>query len=234
MESFSVIEKTQDKVGIFFAKVYSWMSLALLVTSAVAMWIYFFGGEILFRMPAVFSIAFVVIVIFQLILVFSISFLINRLSTELVVFLFLLYSLLNGVIIGFLASMYSLASLSITFFATMLTFGVMAVIGIRTKRDLSGLGAMAFFGLIGLIIASIINLVLFAINPTFADSFSWLLTYVGIGIFLILIAWDNQRIKKVALFTDGSNKLALREALSLYLNFINLFIRLLRIFGQRR
>ncbi|MEO6729142.1 MAG: Bax inhibitor-1/YccA family protein, partial [Candidatus Dojkabacteria bacterium] len=129
-------------------------------------------------------------------------------------------------------------SIAMTFGATTITFLVMSIYGFVTKQDLTSWGRLAFFGLIGLIIGSILNIILFFLAPGVAQGIDYLLTYIGIAIFLILIAYDTQKLKKMAASIGedgvGMSRLAIQGALALYLDFINLFIRLLRIMGKRK
>jgi FtsH-binding integral membrane protein len=147
--------------------------------------------------------------------------------------MFIAYSVLNGVTFSFLFLAYSMQSIASTFFVTAGTFGTMALIGATTKRDLSKLGNIAFMALIGLIIATVVNIFLHS------TMLMWITTYAGVLIFVALTAYDSQKIKKMLMMygtevNESTQKLALLGSLSLYLDFINLFIYLLRIFGGNR
>ncbi|HEX2971979.1 MAG TPA: Bax inhibitor-1/YccA family protein [Tepidisphaeraceae bacterium] len=209
--------------------VYAWMCAGLALTAVVAWWVstqpglaqrIFTGG------------IFWLIVIAQLALVFTISYAINRISTPAATGLFLLYSALNGLTLSTIFLVYQLNVIAVTFAVTAAMFGAMSLIGFVTKTDLTSLGNFLFMALIGLIIASIVNI--FWANSTLY----WIVTYAGVAIFLGLTVYDTQRLKQIALQTEGNAALAARLAivgsLMLYLDFINLFLFLLRIFGSRR
>ena len=143
----------------------------------------------------------------------------------------MLYSALNGVTLSSIFIVYSMASIAKVFFITAGTFAAMAAYGYFTKTDLSRFGSILFMALIGLIIASVVNVFMRS------AMFDFILSYVGVAIFVGLTAWDSQKIKEMlarqADLSEGAQKLALMGALSLYLDFINLFLYLLRIFGNR-
>jgi hypothetical protein len=148
--------------------------------------------------------------------------------------LFFVYAALNGVTMSVIFAVYTLGSIAVTFFATACLFGAMTIIGYTTSRDLTKLGGFLLMGLIGFLIGSVINLF-------FASSvFYWLLTFAGIAIFVGLTAWNTQRIKNMTLaaLQQGDELAAQRVgiigALSLYLDFVNLFLLLLRLGGRRR
>ena len=146
--------------------------------------------------------------------------------------LFLLYSALNGLTMSIIFLIYTSASIASTFFITAGTFGVMSAYGYFTKKDLTSIGNIAFMGLIGIIIASIVNI--FLQSPMLY----WAVTYIGVLVFVGLTAYDTQKIKKMSLEMDieseEGSKGAVMGALALYLDFINMFIFMLRIFGQRK
>ena len=147
-------------------------------------------------------------------------------------FFFLLYAAINGLTLSFIFLRYTGQSITRVFFITSGTFAAMSAYGFFTKRDLSSWGNILFMGLIGIIIASIVN---FFLKSTMLY---WIISYVGVAVFIGLTAYDTQRIKKMYLsFQEGaefSKRLAILGALHLYLDFINLFLFLLRIFGRRR
>jgi hypothetical protein len=146
--------------------------------------------------------------------------------------LFVVYSALNGVTMSVIFWVYTDASITTTFFITAATFGVMSVFGYVTKRDLTKMGNLLIMALIGFVIASLVNVFLQS------SGLYWLLTFAGIVIFVGLVAWDTQRIKQMAMtgVADGRahTAIAILGALRLYLDFINLFLLLLRLFGRRR
>ena len=147
--------------------------------------------------------------------------------------MFALYSILNGATLSVILFAYTMESVATTFFVTAGTFGAMSLFGAVTKRDLSGVGRFLYMALIGIIIATIVNIFVAS------DIFSWALTYVGVFIFCGLTAYDTQKMKEILRQSEGLGetnllKIALLCSLSLYLDFINLFLYLLRIFGGRR
>ncbi len=172
------------------------------------------------------------LIIAELAIVIAISAAINRLSLTTATLLFVLYSVLNGATFSLIFAVYTMSSIANVFFITAGTFGVMAAYGYFTKRDLSSLGKLLLMALIGLIIATLVNVFLVK-----SSGFDLILSYAGVLIFVGLTAYDTQKIKQMlAMQTDmgeGAQKVALLGALSLYLDFINLFLYLLRIFGRR-
>lgn len=172
------------------------------------------------------------LIIAELGIVFWLSSSIMRMTSNMAIGLFLLYSALNGLTLSIVLFAYTQASVASTFFITAGTFGLMSAYGYFTKRDLTSWGNLLFMALIGLIIASVVNI--FWANPTMY----WIISYAGVLIFVGLTAYDTQKIKNMSLELDAESeegrKGAIMGALALYLDFINLFIMLLRIFGDRR
>ena len=162
-------------------------------------------------------------------LVIAISAAINKLSTATATALFYLYSVVNGIVLTPIFMVYTMSSIGFTFLITSLTFGAMTIFGYVTKQDLTKFGAILFMGLIGLIICSLVNIFLQS------SALEWGISIVGVLIFVGLTAWDTQKIKEMASMADQSQvgKVATLGALSLYLDFINLFLYLLRFFGSR-
>ena len=156
---------------------------------------------------------------------------INRLSLTTATLMFILYSVINGALLSYIFLAYTASSVATVFFITAGTFGAMALIGYTTKADLSSMGKILFMALIGLVIATVVNLFVKS------DGFTMILSYVGVLIFVGLTAYDTQKIKQMLLeapdASEGAQKMALLGALTLYLDFVNLFIYLLRIFGKR-
>lgn len=214
----------------FLSQVYFWMAMGLALTGSVAGWmalnpsliVAFSRNMGLFFMTALVQLGIVIWLSSQ---IMNISLLTATIG-------FGIYATLNGVIFSSIFLIYTGASIATTFFATAGMFGVISLYGFTTKRDLSSAGNLAFMMLIGLILASLINL--FFKSPVFY----WILTYVGIGIFTVLTAYETQKLKMIHQqgFQSGETlkKIALSGALSLYLDFINLFLLLLRIMGRRR
>ena len=215
---------------VLMRKVYVWMALALVITGFTA-----FGVA---SSPGVLSviygnqIVFWGLMIAELVLVFAISGAINRLSLTTATLLFVLYSVINGVVLSSIFLVYTATSIASVFFITAGTFAVMALIGYTTKTDLSSMGKILLMALIGMIIASLVNV--FFVK---SSGFDLIISYIGVLVFVGLTAYDSQKIKQMLLMApdagETSQKIALLGALSLYLDFINLFIYLLRIFGRR-
>ena len=211
-------------------KVYVWMTLALAITGFTAYGVATSPGirETIYGNSAIMWGLFIA----ELAIVFTVSAAINRLSLIVATLLFVLYSVLNGAVLSSIFIVYTMSSVANVFFITAGTFAVMAFIGYTTKTDLTSLGKILFMALIGIIIATLVNV--FFVKST---GFDLLLSYLGVLIFVGLTAYDSQKIKQMLLQApdagEASQKLALLGALSLYLDFINLFLYLLRIFGRR-
>lgn len=212
-------------------KVYVWMTLALLITGFTAYGVASSPGII----SAIFANKMVVWGIFfaELGIVWYVSARIMRLSLMSATLLFVLYSVLNGLMLSFIFIAYTMTSIASVFFITAGTFAVMSLIGYFTKADLSSLGRILMMALIGLIIATLVNV--FLLKDT---GLGLILSYVGVLIFVGLTAYDTQKIKQMLMQADDvseeAQKIALLGSLSLYLDFINLFLYLLRIFGGNR
>ncbi len=215
---------------VLMRKVYVWMTFALAITGICAYGVASSPGII----NALYSNQAIMwgIVIAELALVFGISAAINRISLTTATMLFVLYSALNGVMLSSIFMVYTTTSIASVFFITAGTFAVMAFIGYTTKTDLTSMGKILMMALIGMIIASLVNV--FLVKST---GFDLILSYVGVLVFVGLTAYDSQKIKQMLLEApdagETAQKVALLGALSLYLDFINLFIYLLRIFGKR-
>ncbi|MGH7213221.1 MAG: Bax inhibitor-1/YccA family protein [Tepidisphaeraceae bacterium] len=213
----------------FFNQVYAWMATGLALTALVAWWV----ANNYKAFPAVFNPGVLIgIFVVEIILVVTIAGAVNKVNATFATVLFLLYAALNGVTLAGLFMIYTQASLAGTFLATAGTFGAMSVYGMVTRRDLTSLGSILFMALIGLIIASVVNL--FWAN----SMLYWIITYAGILIFVGLTAYDTQKLKYIALATADNarmaSRMAISGALSLYLDFVNLFLLLLRLMGDRR
>lgn len=211
-------------------KVYVWMTLALVLTGITA---YGVASSPSLMMTIIQTPAIMWgLIIAELAIVITISAAINRLSLTTATLLFVLYSVLNGATFSLIFAVYTMSSIANVFFITAGTFGVMAAYGYFTKRDLSSWGRLLLMALIGLIIATLVNVFLVK-----SSGFDLIVSYIGVLIFVGLTAYDTQKIKQMlAMQTDmgeGAQKVALLGALSLYLDFINLFLYLLRIFGRR-
>ncbi len=211
-------------------KVYTWMALALTITGFTAY--YVASSPAILQAIMTNQILFFGLLIGELALVWGVSAAINRLSLTTATLLFILYSVLNGVTMSFIFLAYTMTSIASVFFITAGTFAAMSLYGYFTKADLSKMGQILFMALIGLIIATIVNLFIKSSGLTM------ILSYVGVLIFVGLTAWDTQKIKQMLQAApdtgETAQKVALMGALSLYLDFINLFLYLLRIFGNSR
>jgi hypothetical protein len=214
----------------FLSSVYLWMSLGLFLSAFASFWL--LGQPALLK--AIFSnqLIFFGIIIAELALVIWLSAKALRMSHGLAITLFCAYSFLNGVTLTAIFLVYTGSSILTTFGVTAGTFFFFSVYGLTTKKDLTSIGNLAMMGLIGVIIASVVNIFLKS------SMLMWITTYIGVAVFLGLIAYDTQKLKNIhALgFQDAEvrKKTAILGALTLYLDFINLFLLLLRIFGRRR
>jgi len=171
------------------------------------------------------------IIILQLVLVWQVSASISKYSAQTAGILFTVYAALNGVIFSTLLLTYTGSSIAATFFITGGVFGATALYGWTTKADLSSMGSIAFMGLIGLILASVVNMFLRS------SILEWVISYVGVAVFVGLTAYDMQQLKAINAKGGDSEtlaKLSIMGALKLYLDFVNMFLFLLRIFGHRR
>lgn len=216
-------------LSTFMNLVYAWMAVGLALTAVVA-WLVASSESALRTVfqPGVV----IVLLVVELGLVWVISAAIEKLSATAATGLFLLYSAINGLTMSFVFVVYELGSVGLVFLITGGMFGAMSVVGYVTKKDLTSLGGFLFMALIGIILASLVNM--FMQSP----ALYWVITYVGVFIFLGLTAYDTQKLKEIAYATEGDPELAQRLAivgsLSLYLDFINLFLLLLRILGKAR
>lgn len=214
---------------VLMRKVYVWMTLALVITGFTAYGVATSPGIL----QTIYSnqILFWGMIIAEFALVIGVSAAINRLSLTTATLMFILYSVINGALMSYIFLAYTASSIATVFFITAGTFGVMAFIGYTTKTDLSSIGKIVMMALIGLVIATLVNLFIKS------EGFTLILSYVGVLVFVGLTAYDTQKIKQMLLQApdagEGAQKMALLGALSLYLDFINLFIYLLRIFGKR-
>lgn len=219
-----------QSISVYFSKVYNWMAVALLVTGIVA---YFTASsDILIQAIIGNRILFFGLIIGELALVGYISARIQKLSPTNAALLFILYAVLNGLTLAVIFLIYTSESIYSTFIITAGTFGVMSLYGYYTKSDLTKIGNLAFMALIGIIIASVVNMFMNS------EMLSWIISYLGVAIFIALTAYDTQKLKRIAVngFENEENleKSALLGALTLYLDFINLFLFLLRILGDRK
>jgi uncharacterized protein len=210
----------------FMASVYRWMTLGLGVTALVAVAVASSPGAI----QLVFGnrILFFGLIIAELGLVIALSAAVNRLSAAAAGGLFLLYSALNGATLSIVLLAYTGTSVALAFGATAGTFGVMSVYGTVTKRDLSSWSSFLFMGLIGIVIASVVNIFLRSSMMSFVISCAGVLVFTG------LAAYDTQKLRTIARAGGATGAVAVNGALALYLDFVNLFLMLLRLLGGRR
>lgn len=210
----------------FIARVFNWMFLGL---GASALSSFIFASN-----PAFMKVLFTNQVLFWglaiglLAMVWYLSANITKMSFQSAAITFFIYALLNGVVLSSIFVIYTASSIMSTFFVAAATFGAMALYGFTTKKDLTGLGSLLFMALIGLIIASVINMFLHS------SMMETIISYAGVLIFVGLTAYDVQKIKEIGQSSNYHPNLAIIGALRLYLDFINLFIHLLRIMGNRR
>ena len=214
---------------VLMRKVYVWMTLALVITGFTAYGVATSPGiqQLVFGN----SIVMWGFIIAEFALVIGVIAAINKLSLTTATLMFILYSVINGALLSSIFLIYTASSIATVFFITAGTFGAMALVGYTTKTDLTSMGKILFMALIGLVIATLVNLFVKS------SGFTLILSYVGVLIFVGLTAYDSQKIKQMMLQApdagESAQKLALLGALTLYLDFINLFIYLLRIFGKR-
>jgi FtsH-binding integral membrane protein len=221
-----ILETESGERG-FIRAVYGWMFGGLLLTAAAAWWTVSSPAmrQLIFGTPAVF----LVLLVAELALVFALSFGVMRMSPGAAAGIFLVYSLLNGLTLSGIAFAYARATVATAFVVAAVMFGAMSIVGMTTRRDLTSLGGLLSMALIGIIIASVLNLFLRSSNLNFAISI------IGVIVFVGLTAWDTQKLKQLPAMAEGdATRLAVVGALTLYLDFINLFLMLLQLFGGRR
>jgi FtsH-binding integral membrane protein len=226
-ENYQVVTRgASDVERRFMAAVYRWMTFGLLVTAGVAYYVastpaaleVIFGNRIVFWG----------LIIAQFGLVIALSAAVNKLSAGMAGALFLLYSALTGATISVVLIAYTGASVASAFAATAGTFMAMSIYGTVTKRDLTSWSTFLFMGLIGIVIASVVNIF------TKSGMVSWVISAAAVVVFTGLTAYDTQRLRRMAVAGGSVAALPVNGALSLYLNFINLFLSLLNLFGGRR
>lgn len=237
-QNFNIVNQTEQSQTLsktFLSSVFSWMFAALAITSIVA---YYFGNSLelisllvdtttgklnMFGWVVMFApLAFVMIMSFGM----------NRISYPVLLFLFLLYSAVMGMSLSFIFLAYTQSSIFTVFVSASAMFGVMALVGYTTKTDLTKFGSIMIMGLIGIIIASVVNMFLHS------DTMGYIISFIGVLVFTGLTAYDVQKLKNIGagveLGTASAGKLVIMGALNLYLDFINLFLHLLRLFGDRK
>ncbi len=221
--------QSQIQVNTFVRSVYNWMGIGLALTGLVAY--YTSGNETIMRLVFGNPILLMGLLIGELALVFTISARIGKLQPSTATGLFLFYAALNGLTLSSIFIVYTATTISSTFFICAATFACCSLYGWVTKRDLTGMGSFLFMGLIGVIIASVVNMFLKS------SGMSMIISYVGVLVFVGLTAFDTQKIKNMAQTQPADvsagtvRKGAIMGALTLYLDFINMFLFMLRIFG---
>ena len=213
---------TAERERTFIRSVYGWMFGGLMLTAAAAMWVVLSPAmqQLVFGTPLRW-----VLLIGELGLVFYLSLRITKMSPATAASVFLVFSLLNGLTLSAIFFVYTNAAIYSAFFTAAGMFGAMSIYGMVTKRDLTSWGSFFFMGLIGLVICSVVNIFLKSSALGFAIS------AIGVFVFLGLTAWDTQKLKAYATAPQLRENLAVYGALALYLDFINLFLMLLRLFG---
>jgi FtsH-binding integral membrane protein len=223
--------QTQILVNSFIRSVYNWMGIGLALTGFVAY--YVANSEPMLRIIFGNQLVFFGLIIGELGLVFYLSSRVHKIEAATATALFVLYAALNGATLSAVFLAYTSSSITSTFFICAATFGACSIYGMTTKRDLTSLGGFMTMGLIGIIIASVVNMF---VRST---GMSMIISYIGVLVFVGLTAYDTQKLKTMALTQPAGvdaavvRKGAILGALSLYLDFINLFLMLLRILGDR-
>ena len=218
----------QPHIADAMQRVYLWMTAGLLVTAACS--------SVVLNIPSIWSLiftpyVFLGILIAEIILVIALSALVMRVSTSIAIGLFVFYAALNGITITPIAFVYTTGSIAVAFFTTAGAFAALAVYGMTTKRNLSEMGKFMMMILFGICIATVVNM--FLKN----EMIDYVMSYVSVFVFAGLTAYDTQRLTQIAEQMHGDdqlNKFAIYGALTLYLDFINLFVNLVRILGKRR
>jgi len=231
-QAFPATHTRSQASTIFLAKVFNWMAIGLGITAIVAFWVansstaqsLIFGNKMVFYG----------LIIGELGMVIYLSTRIARITSYRATTLFLLYSALNGATLSAILLIYTATSVASAFIVAAGMFGAMSIYGTVTKKDLTGMGAFMFMGLIGMIIASVVNIFMGSAMV------SWVVSAIGVVVFTGLTAYDVQKISKYGaggIMENGEaaiKKGAIMGALTLYLDFINLFLSLLRLMGDRR
>lgn len=233
--SNNTYSKAIDFGKSLMAKVYLWMFVALIISAVTALYTNTSGlfftevdGRMMIKNQGLFWFA----IIAEFVLVFILSAALNRMSAIIATIMFIAYAALNGLTLSMVLMAYTTSSVVNCFFVTAGTFGAMSFVGFTTKQDLSKFGSYLFMALIGVIIASIINIF------TRSSMFEWIISFVGLAVFIGLTAYDTNKLKMMAdsvpADSEQGKKFAIYGALQLYLDFINIFLYLLRLFGERK
>ena len=224
-----------SSVRAFMSNVFSYMALALVISGVMAWW---FGTDLSMLQYLIDpttgrnTMLGWVVMFAPLVLVFAMGGLVNRMSGMGLMLMFIAFATIMGISLSYIFIIYSIGAIAKVFFLSSAVFGVMAIAGYTTKTDLTKMGNILMIGLIGIIIASLVNMFLKS------STMDYVVSIIGVVIFTGLTAYDTQKLKRmgeqVAAGSETAQKMALMGALSLYLDFINLFLMLLRLFGGRR
>lgn len=226
---------TETERKLFITRTYLWMGIALLVSAAVS----FFAAEsglIIYILKATGGMGLIILCIVEIGLVVGLTSSIRKISVANAKLLFILYSALNGLTISTIFFTYTTSSIAVCFVSAAAMFFGMSLYGIKTKSDLTTAGRYLMMALIGIIIASLLNGILFLFGAG-STMFDWLISVASVVVFTGLTAYDSQKIMRISSRADSSDsfkKIAIYGALELYLDFINIFLSLLRLFGNRK
>lgn len=223
-------EKDFEEISrVFITKVYRWMTLALVISGLTAL--YTASSQTLISFIFGSKFVFYGLLVAELALVFILSAALHKMSVGLGVFFFILYSVINGLTISSIFIIFEIRSIFIVFFISAAMFAGMSIYGAKTKQNLMSAGRYLMMALIGLIIASLVNLLLKS------SMLEWIISLISVAVFTGLTAYDTQKMFKIARNSDDSEifqKAAIMGALELYLDFINIFLSLLNLFGKRK
>lgn len=231
-KSISIDSSRTDTFPILIRNVYTWMSLALAITGISAFLVY--NNQELNQLIVENDYITLGLLVAEFAIAIVLSVQLKKMTFNTAATLFGVYALLTGITLSFIFMIYTAASIASTFFITAGTFASMSLIGYYTNKDLTKLGQFLIMALIGMVIASIVNLFMRS------DMMTWITTYIGILIFVGLTAYDTQKIKKELMangsygINDNTMKIALFGSFILYLDFINLFLKILRVLGKRK
>lgn len=230
IDQLTMSQSRETAQATFMTKVYGWMTIALLITAFSSM--FTLSSPALLELIFGNKLVFYGLIIGELLLVGSLVLAVQKMSPTMAAIVFIGYSALNGLTLASIFLIYTAGSIALTFFITAGTFAVMSIYGYITKADLTRIGNLALMALVGIIIASIANFFLQS------ETLYWIISYIGVAVFVGLVAYDTQKIKNLSDSIDVNSaegkRASLIGALTLYLDFINLFLFLLRLFGSRK
>ena len=236
-DNFNIFAQSHQQAGdstkAFMVNVFSWMFAALTITAVMS---YLFGTNLSLKTMLVGETGMkplgYVVMFAPIGFVLLMSFGFNKLSYSVLLILFIAYAIIMGISLSFIFKIYTEGSIYVTFGVSALMFGIMALVGYTTNTDLTRLGNILMMALVGMIIAGIVNFFMKS------DTMSYIISFIGVIVFTGLTAYDVQKLKNIGsgaeYGTESTNKLAIMGALNLYLDFINLFLSLLRMFGDRK